>query len=198
MPNPSDEEARIVFEKGFLEELRSRAAMLLADHGPEAREDGVQELVCQAWQIFLSAWTRDQADRITPFTLALYSYRHYRAGRRFAGSGRLDAMSDLSRAKGKVKLIGIEETNRSPCQDHCEVVRWKLDLAAMIRSLTARQRLVLALTAAGWRNGEIASQLGVSPSRVTQIMDQVGVAFMKAGYGPAESVQREEKTCASR
>jgi len=184
MPSPSDKEIQAVFVERFLGEVQSRAAVLLADHGPEAKEDGIQELVCQAWQIFMSAWKRNKAGRLTPFTLSLFSHRHYRAGRRFAGCGRLDAMSDLSRAKGKVTLTGIEETKPVVCRDPREAVRWKLDLEIVSSDLTDRQRLVLVLTAAGWRNGEVSALLGVSPSRVTQILDQVGIAFRKAGYGP--------------
>jgi len=192
MSIPPHPEAQTVFVERFMPEIESRASALLADHGPEAREDAQQEILAQTWAGFLSAWRRGRRSNVTPFTLTAFAYRHYRSGRRLVRCGRSDAMSDRSRARGKVKLVRTDSAGHETFQgrarlhlDPADTVRWKLDVAAVIETLSERQQMVLALTAAGWKNHEIAGQLGVSPSRVTQILDEVGEAFMEAGYGPA-------------
>ena len=181
---PSDMEAQAVFVERFMPEIKSRAAMLLADHPAEAREEGTEEILAQSWQGFLSAWRRGKAWRVTPYTLTSFAHRHYRAGRRIGGSGRNDAMAERTRIAGNTRMVSIEGPPiRRMCENPGESVRWQLDLAAVIQSLPKRQRMVLALLALGWRTGEIAAQLGVSPSRVVQIIDQIGFAFRLAGYG---------------
>ena len=183
MPLPSDMEAQAVFVEQFMPEIQSRAMMLLWDHPPEAREEGQQEILAQTRQGFLSAWKRGKAWRVTPYTLTSFAHRHYRAGRRICASGRSDAMSESTRIAGKARMVSIEGApGRLVYEDPGEVVRWKLDLATVIQSLPRRQRMVLALMALGWRTGEIARQIGVSPPRVVQIIDQIGMAFHLAGY----------------
>ena len=184
MPLPSDMEAQAVFVEQFMPEIQSRAMMLLWDHPPEAREEGQQEILAQTWQGFLSAWKRGKAWRVTPYTLTSFAHRHYRAGRRICASGRSDAMSESTRIAG-VELGEHNELDNPyflTLGRSLPHVRWKLDLATVIQSLPRRQRMVLALMALGWRTGEIARQIGVSPPRVVQIIDQIGMAFHLAGY----------------
>ena len=187
----SDADVQAAFVENYLPEIESRARMLLSDHSPEALHEGIQEVTAQSWRIFLAACRSGKDGCVTPYTLAVYAHRKYRSGRRVAATGRADAMSERSRVRGKVCLVGIDGAQhaflhvRRHSQDPSEAVRWRLDLAAVIQCLDERQRLVLALTAAGWKTGEIAAQIGVSPPRVVQIQDKIGEAFNRAGYGPA-------------
>jgi len=178
--------AQVVFTEKLLPEIQSRAAVMLASQSAEAREEGEQEIMAQAWAGFWSAWERGKADTVTAFTLTDFACRHYWEGRRIAGTGRLDAMSERSRASGKVRLTGIEEASpRQAGTDPAEAIRWRLDFACVIGRLNRRQRLVLALLLMEWKTGEIAERIGVSSGRVVHIVDEVGEAFAQAGYGPA-------------
>jgi DNA-directed RNA polymerase specialized sigma24 family protein len=184
MPRPDDEAAALFMER-FWPEIMSRTWAMLGDHGAEARAEGQQELVAQAWGGYLSAIRRGRAGALTPFTLADYAHRHYRAGRRFVPVRRHD-LGPRAIATGAARLVPINVMDDEPdprVVDPAELVRWRMDLRQVIGLLTERQRAVLIMTAAGWRNQEMAEALCVTPAAVVRLQDRIGAVFRRVGYG---------------
>jgi hypothetical protein len=103
------QDPRAVFEQHYLPEITARSFAHFSRLVPAAREEAIQDSVCQAWLNFQSATARGKltlADgimprcgkgkrgHVTPGTLAQFANCSYDVGRRFSGSSNTDVMGE--------------------------------------------------------------------------------------------------------
>jgi hypothetical protein len=145
---------------------------------------------------------RNKRGRVTPGTLAQFANRSYDVGRRFTGSSNVDVLGERTRLNGRVNVVSLDDcppqvdglndcTIREVLADRhaentpAELAAWNIDWSTFYGSdlLNDRQRVVLDLLAAGYRTGEVAQTLCVSPARAVQLTDAVGEAAAQF-FGP--------------
>ena len=176
-PNtPVIEDVRNEFT-AFLPGLSGRLSRRFRHRKPEARAEAVAEGVAHAWVIFSSASQRGKS--VTVGTLAFYSGRMVEAGRKVAGTSRVDALADtpLSRVGRHVSLNspGLpysafyktfgDRRWRWPVLDY---VAPDIDMQAFLAGCSRRDQRVVEMKLAGYQQTEIAAQLNVSPAAVNQ------------------------------
>jgi len=150
----------------------------------ERREDAVQETVAAACVNFKLLAARGRLDVAHPSTVADFAARHVTLGRHVGG--RQDAAKDVmspicqerhgvtvarfhSRPSGTVtdgwKQIAIEGRKVSIP----ELAAFRIDFAQWLRTLTRRDRKIIAAFVRGERTSEVADRFGISPGRVSQL-----------------------------
>ncbi len=183
----------------ILPEVESRSRRHFSHLNAAAQDEAVQESICQAFALYDSAVARGNY-RFTPCTLALYSNRSVNSGRKFAGgtiaSDALDrshvSFDDLD-SEGQSRIAEALVQRRTPVFDQARI---RIDWPEFLRlELTERERDIVTKVAEGWKRVEVARYLGVSPARVTQILD--GIAELYAGMfglpGFEHRARKEEK-----
>ena len=163
----------------FLPELSSRLSYRFRRRNIEAKEDAVAEGVGTAWQMYLSA--RTSGKTVTVGNLAFYAGRAVDSGRKVAGATSIDALSEGTLARSRMPehvsldaLGGVSTTFCAVFGDR----RWRwpvldyvapsLDWTAFEGRCCSRDRRIIKMRRAGWRQTEIASRLGISPPAVNQ------------------------------
>lgn len=163
----------------FLPELSSRLSYRFRRRNIEAKEDAVAEGLGIAWQIYLSA--RTGGKMITVGNLAFYAGKAVDSGRKVAGTSSTDALSEGTLARRRMPehvsldaLGGVSSTFCAVFGDR----RWRwpvldyvapsLDWTAFEGQCSWRDRRIIKMRQAGWRQTEIASKLGISPPAVNQ------------------------------
>ncbi len=167
----------------ILPEVESRSRRHFSHLNVAARDEAVQESVCQAFALYDSAVARGNF-RFTPSSLAWFANRAVDAGRKFAGgtivSDALDrshvSLEDLD-SEGQSRIAEALVQRQTAVFDQARI---RIDWPEFLKlELTERERDVVTKVAEGWKRVEVARYLGVSPARVTQILD--GVAESYAG-----------------
>jgi hypothetical protein len=163
----------------FLPELSSRLSCHFRRRNPEAREDAVAEGIGTAWRIFLSA--RMGGKTVTAGNLAFYAGRLVDSGRKVAGATSTDALSEGTLARIRMPEHVSLDAASGVSSTFCMVFgdrRWRwpvldyvapsLDWKAFEGRCCRRDRRIIRMRRAGWRQTEIASMLGISPPAVNQ------------------------------
>jgi hypothetical protein len=154
------------------------------------REEAVAEAKAAAFMNVHEASRGGRADRITPFTLALYAVRHVRDGRHVGTSrdAAKDVLSRRAQQRGSFRVLGlrwdsilgydcIKDSTTPVWHDRlaglsrptpADQAAFRIDWSSFIRSQSGRTRVALAMLAAGHQQTEVADKLGVTPSPVCQ------------------------------
>ena len=135
---------------------------------PEARDEAVQEGVCNALAAYVRLYERSKVDRAYATPLATYAARQIRAGRRVGGRLNIrDVSSPHCRRLKHVVLerldkwdreeeawmeIVVEDRHSSPA----DVARVRLDFAAWLKTLPRRDLAVALDLAVGHRTTDVA------------------------------------------
>ncbi len=164
-------------------EIQARSARHYSRYPAERREEAVQESVCAAWALYESAVRRGNY-RFTPCTLAFYANKSVDEGRKFGGGTiRTDALDrshvgfdDLD-ADGQSRIAEAIIQRQTPVFDQARI---RIDWPQFLRlELAERERDVVTKLAEGWKRVEIATYLGVSPARVTQILGEIAESYVE-------------------
>jgi hypothetical protein len=163
----------------FLPALSGRLSSRFRHRDPEARADAIAEGIGIAWQIYLSA--RTSGKTVTVGNIAFYAGRIVGSGRKVAGSSSTDALSEGTLAREKMPahvsleaLGGDSRAFRLFFGDHrfrwpiLDLVATSMDWAAFEGRCSRRDRQIIRMKKAGWRQTEIASKLGISPPAINQ------------------------------
>ena len=193
-----------------LPEIQSRARACLARLHPAQREEALAEVMGAVFTTSVHAHRRGTLAKITPFHAVNFAAKHYRAGRRLAGTSSTDVMSEATQIQGRCQVVSLSsiaehnaETGRplpysevlaDRRQDNnpLEKVRQNMDYPLILRqermSRQARKvfRLLAEVRGRG-ANTVIAHELKVSPGRVSQIKDQLAEALARHDYRPASA-----------
>lgn len=197
-----------VFALSYLPAITERSRLHYSKLDPDAREEAVQDCVCEAWIMYQSAARRGKASSAskegaaTPATLARYSNRSYDSGRRFCGSSSTDVMADGTRQTGRSTVHTLGRRKEDDEHDMAGVladpridtqplerVRVNHDYPFMIEMspLSRRARQVWKCLLSDWGPGHvvrIAKRLKVSPGRVCQAKEELAKAFEAWDYRP--------------
>ena len=155
-----------------------------------------------AWAMYGSAMVREKTD-LTPYTLASFAHRHYRNGRRFAGSSTTDAMSPGTRHAGRSEVSSLDsytadedgydlaDVLADPRLDNrpLEQVRVNHDYPLIVKrsQLSRRARQVWRELLKDYGDGHVtrlAKKLHVTPGRICQAKTELATALEEWGYRP--------------
>jgi hypothetical protein len=163
----------------FLPALSGRLSSRFRYRDAEAKADAIAEGIGIAWQMFLSA--RMSGKAVTVGNIAFYAGRLVDSGRKVAGSTSIDALSEGTLARKRIPAhVSLEVLGGDSCS-FCMVFgdrkfRWpvldyvatSMDWAAFEGRCSRRDRQIIRMKKAGWRQTEIASRLGISPPAINQ------------------------------
>jgi hypothetical protein len=144
----------------------------------EEREERVAEATAAAFVAFASLVRRRRDQLVSPLGLAYFAVKHVRNGRHVGGvqDRAKDAMSP-KRGAAVIRFAGhhdlpsafhdaLCDNTQSPVPDQ---VAFRIDFAEFLGKQTKRKREVAKLLALGNQANDVATQIGISPGRVTQI-----------------------------
>lgn len=147
----------------------------------EAREEAVQETVCNALVAYYRLCELNKTDVAYPSALARYGVAQVRSGRRIAASlNSKEVLSSYARSRrgfyvdrldqfdeeenGWRELI-VEDRRAGPA----EIAGVRLDFSEWLRTLTVKQRRVADALASGETTKDVAKNHGLSASRISQL-----------------------------
>ena len=155
----------------------------------EAREEAVQEVVCNACRAYARLFELNKTDLAYPTALTRFGIRQARQGRKVGGRLNIRDISSehCQREKGLVverldkfdreenawQEILVEDRRAGPA----EVAVTRIDFAAWLHLLPRRLRKIATFLASGESTTATAKRFRVSPGRVSQIRRELHVAW---------------------
>ena len=165
----------------MLPKIRQHASLAFRHLRPEAREEAVQEVVCNALRAFVRLVEIKKVDLAYPTVLARYGVAQVKDGRKVGGKLNVHDVSSLyaQRQKGfhLERLdqydsyedawieVFIEDKHSGPAA----IATMKIDFAAWLRSLPSRIRRIAKLLASGEQTHFVAERFKLSDGRISQI-----------------------------
>jgi len=203
MTDPSNQQAREWFTAHH-DELRSRAHCTFRHLGADRREEAEAEVLATTFSWACRAAERGRLDHLTAYWCINFAARQFRQGRRMAGYSSDCAMSDAARVRHGLVVHSLDEpfgTNPEGREmtrlgsladvgeeDPAQAARRRHDYPAMLQNASdkaARTFKFLAESNGAGPQTELASELMVSPGRITQLKAELAAAFAQEGYhGP--------------
>ena len=178
--------------------LRRHAAVSFRHLNPEAREEAIQEVVCNALRAYVRLVQLKKVALAYPTVLARFGIAQVRDGRKVGGklnvrdvsSGyaqrkkgfiveRLDQFDDEENAWREVL---IEDKNAGPA----EVATTKIDFTEWFKTLPSRVRKIAKLLATGEKTSIVAKKFELSAGRISQLRKELACAW-KGFQGEADS-----------
>jgi hypothetical protein len=156
---------------------------------PEAREEAVQEVVCNACRAVARLAELGKLDLAYPSVLANFAVAQVRDGRKVGGSLSIcDTLSPYCQQRKSVKVESIDhfddedgwkqavvvDTRLSPVP---EIVAFRCDFADWLQSLWERDRHIAESLAMGDRTSEAARKFGVGEGRVSQLRRELAESW---------------------
>lgn len=152
---------------------------------PEARQEAVQEVVCNACQAYARLVELGKANLAYPIVLACYGVAQTKDGRKVGG--RLNINDILSQYAQQRKCIVVDRLDHYDKEEGTwceilvedrrtgpfEIVRTKLDFAAWLQSLPPRLRRIARTLAAGETTTATARKFCVTTGRISQIRKEL-------------------------
>ena len=144
-----------------------------------------------------------------PASIVYFAIQSLRSGRRSGYAGRQDAMCPAATLDGRVSLasleepIGFDENDpnyevplhdflATPGEDGSSEAARRIDWDAALATMDPRMQGILAGTAEGTSNQDIAARYRISPPRCCQVREEAGVKISAAwGGGPVVDATRE-------
>lgn len=195
-----------LFLSVYLPTISDRLAFRFRSLLSEEKAEAVQDATATAWLRFTRAaeagiaWDGVAGERVgcaTPSGIATFIASHHAMGRRFLGTHVADPLAPACQGQGRAQVRYLNDRTSDMDTDEAvsaallarshtnpiNQVRIRLDWAAIAARCSQKARQVLALLINGWKTGDIARHLGMSPGRVTQLKGDIAVAATALGYG---------------
>lgn len=165
---------------------------------PEAREEAVQEVICNAWQAFARLVELGKADVAYPSVLARLACKQVRDHRKVGGHLNVkDVLSSYCQARKNVIVERLDQ--RDPDGEWIEAIvedktagpaliaATRIDFSDYLRSLSARQRKIAKFLAKGEPTSAASKKFDVSAGRISQIRTELKQAWDRfvGNDGPA-------------
>jgi hypothetical protein len=173
----------------------------------EQREDATAEVVAQGLQCAISAERRHRLHLLSVNSVVTYLGRAYWAGRRLAGSPTTDALSEVGRRRHGPRVLSLDapelpapggEPCSTPLSDVLankkaelpqENVRRDLDYPGILAKerVSAKLRRIFTFfceTAGEGLQTDLATELRVTPARVTQLKAKLAQCLARHDYVP--------------
>ncbi len=147
----------------------------------EAREELIQEVIAQAYSLFVRLYKRHKVALVFPTPLAQFSIKKVRAGRRIGSRGNIrDVTSPRARVAKGFTIQRLDRFNQRTGQwrealvadrtaGPAETAVARIDWAAWLRSLSRRQRTIASVLATGETTEVAAQRFRLSPARISQM-----------------------------
>jgi hypothetical protein len=171
--------------------IRQYAMGAFGHLNPEARQDLVQETICNAMLAYLRLFQRGRITLAYPTVLAKYGIAQVKDGRRVGAKlNVLDISSRYCQQKKNITVerldeydatsdewqeILIEDRHAGPF----DIVRTKLDFAAWLRSLPTKLRRIAKSLAGGESTTGVAQKFGLTAGRISQIRRELLVSWRR-------------------
>ena len=157
----------------------------------EAREEAIQETVCNACVAYARLAERGKTDVAFPSVLAKFGVSQTRDGRKVGGKLNIrDVLSDYCQQRKNLLIerldrydseeqawseILVEDKHNGPAET--AIVR--IDFATWMQLLPRRLRKIATFLAAGNRTCETAKKFGVCEGRISQIRKELFLAWCR-------------------
>lgn len=165
------------WQAGFLAVLpavQTHAKIQFRHLPPCHREDAIQEAIASACASYQSLAARGRLHVAHPGTLATFALNFVRNGRHVGGhqDAAKDVLSPVAQRRHSFacrsadwRQVAIAE-RRDPIPD---TAAFRIDFAAWLKSLTRRDRRIIAAFLRGEGTGEVAERFGITAARVSQL-----------------------------
>jgi hypothetical protein len=164
----------------------------------EAKQEAVQEVVCNALKAFVRLVQLGKANLAYPTVLAKYGVAQTRDHRKVGGH--LNVHDVSSEYCQRLKGITGERLDKYDCEEECwqevlvpdqtctpaELAASRIDFPAWLRTLSRRDRKVAQFLAVGNRSSDAARKFGVCTGRISQIRKELAESWRRfVGDEPA-------------
>jgi hypothetical protein len=176
---------------GFLAMLPAiRRHLMVAFRGLdlEARDEAVQEGVCNALVAYHRLYQQGKLDQAYATPLAKYAVRQFHDGRKVGGKLNvhdvsspycrrlrqviLERLDRWDKEEGWVEIL-VEDRHATPA----DTARVRIDFGAWLRTLPRRDRKVAIDLAAGDRTIDVARKYGLSEGRISQLRKELHLSW---------------------
>src|SRR5271169_4005829 len=165
----------------MLPAIREQANFAFRRVPVEAREELIQEVVAQAYNLFISLCRRGKSALNYPTPLAQFAIKKVRAGRRIGSRTNIrditsprpavtkaftiERLDQFNQRTGQWRDLLVEDRTAGPA----EIAAARIDCAAWLGSLSPRHRKIASVLATGETTGVAAGKFGLSSARISQI-----------------------------
>ena len=161
--------------------IRRRAAIAFRHLRAEAREEAVEEVICNACVAFARLIELGKADVAYPGPLAMFGIRQVKDGRKTGCS--LNIRDVLHPYCQRKKNLAVERLDRFDTDENAwqevliadqhatpaDMATIRIDFAAWLKTLGRRERKIAQTLATGETTGSVAKQFKVSAGRISQM-----------------------------
>jgi len=180
------------WHRGFLlmlPSIRKHAAVAFRHLKPEAREEAIQEVVCNALRTYVRLVQLKKVDLAYPTVLARYSVAQVKDGRKVGGKLNVhDVSSDYAQREKRFNVqrldqfdskeeawleAFIEDKRSGPA----EIATSKIDFTAWLKSLRYRIRRIAKVLATGEKTSIAAKKFHVSAGRISQLRKELAQSW---------------------
>ena len=190
-PRFSLAKVRAVYAK-MLPSLKRHARVAFRSYSPDAKEEAVQNVLCNTWEALVRLARRGKLDQAFPSILAKFAEKQTRDDR--IVGGHLSIKEVLSRYAQRLKGFLVERLDRRDKDDEnmwCEVLvedrhagpadiaRTRIDFAAWLDSLKRRDRRVAEFLANGETTKATAAKFRLSQGRVSQLRRELAESWRR-------------------
>ena len=164
----------------MLPTIRRHARFAFRHLRPEAREEAVQEVVCNACCAVARLAELDKLDLAYPTVLARFAVAQVKDGRKVGCKLNIrDVLSPHCQQRKKVTVERLDKYDRET-ESWCEVLvedrhagpaetaAARIDIGDWMGTLPSRDRQIAESLAVGERTGDVARQFGLSQGRISQ------------------------------
>lgn len=176
------------WHRGFLlmlPSIRQHATVSFRHLNPKAREEAIQEVVCNALQAYVRLVQLKKVALAYPTVLAKFAVAQVKDNRKVGGKlNVLDISSPYCQQRKKITVERldhfdeeeghwqealIEDKNTGPAN----IATIRIDFTEWLRSLPGRLRRIAKLLATGEKPGIVAKKFNVCPGRISQIRKEL-------------------------
>jgi hypothetical protein len=173
----------------MLPKIRRKARLAFRWLRPEHRDELVQEVVANAYCTFVALVRRGKADVAYATPLANFAIRQVIAGRQVGTKPKLrDVLSPAAHSadgivverldtfdedQGEWRAALVEDRHATPA----DIAAARIDVAAWLRSLSARNRRIAKTLAMGETTSGAAQRFKLSLARISQLREELKASW---------------------
>ena len=182
----------------MLPRIRQHAVLSFRHLKPEAREEAVQEAVCNSLRAYVRLVQLKKLDIVYPTVLARYAVAQVRDGRKVGGHLNVhDVSSQYAQQQKGFQIERLDQYDRSEeawlevfIEDKksgpAAVAMMKMDFTEWLKSLPHRVRRIAKLLATGEKTSIVATRFDLSAGRISQLRRELAQSWKKF-QGEADS-----------
>lgn len=175
----------------MLSKIRHHASVAFKHLNPEAREEAIQEVVCNALKAYVRLVQLNKVDLAYPTVLARYGVAQVKDGRKVGGHLNVhDVSSDYAQREKGFSVERLDQWDRNEeswlevfVEDRrsgpAAVATMKMDFTAWLKSLPFRVRRIAKILATGEKTSIAAKKFDLSAGRISQLRKELAQAWKK-------------------